>query len=618
MSDQSSLFSIRKSRRILFQILERYKKIKHKLTDIQKLEIEKHLFALQKTILNKDKKGASIEAQSLLDFSLKNLKKSFWQKLLDGSFSLILALLVALVIRSVCFEFYEIPTGSMRPTFKEKDRVCVSKSRFSINIPFMNGHFLFNPDLLERNQTIVFNGKNMNIPYSETVYFHLFKGQKQYVKRLIGKPGDILYFYGGRIYGIDANDRDISQELNKPVLEKIGHIPFIQFEQKIEALPSSFNGVYSPIHLYQSGLKIAEIKLNDSFHVSGQVLQENVNDYFDLWGFKNFAMSSLLSKEDCIKLGYKVPDEPNSTSFYLRLLHHPSVINAKIGSDYFGRLRPSVHVDESLIPLSLFHINKIFQNMYTCRFIVKDEIAFPYHVEKSSLPLSLCPHLPGVPNGCYEFYYGKCYEVLWGGYTRELKADHPLCQFEPKKVQTLYNLGMHFNRRYDPSLSDNKLMPHRYSYFREGSLYLMDSLIIDKEDPTLQAFQAEEISKEKSIPFYNAFKDTGVPYDEQGAIKISFIKQHGLKVPKDMYFALGDNHAMSSDSRDFGFIPQENLKGSPNLIFWPLGDRTGAPLQPDNVASSPYQIMILITLFTICLFYIIYTKKKQSLPINLE
>ena len=32
-------------------------------------------------------------------------------------------------------------------------------------------------------------------------YIFILSGKKQYIKRLMGKPGDILYFYGGEIYG---------------------------------------------------------------------------------------------------------------------------------------------------------------------------------------------------------------------------------------------------------------------------------------------------------------------------------------------------------------------------------------------------------------------------------
>jgi signal peptidase I len=36
------------------------------------------------------------------------------------------------------------------------------------------------------------------------------------------------------------------------------------------------------------------------------------------------------------------------------------------------------------------------------------------------------------------------------------------------------------------------------------------------------------------------------------------------------YFVLGDNRTRSSDSRDFGFVPEEYLRGRVDLCLWPL------------------------------------------------
>ena len=65
------------------------------------------------------------------------------------------------------------------------------------------------------------------------------------------------------------------------------------------------------------------------------------------------------------------------------------------------------------------------------------------------------------------------------------------------------------------------------------------------------------------------------------------IQGEDLVVPPGHYFAMGDHRGVSLDSRYWGFIPQQNIVGSPMFIYWSfetpddqylktgLGDRAG-------------------------------------------
>jgi len=62
---------------------------------------------------------------------------------------------------------------------------------------------------------------------------------------------------------------------------------------------------------------------------------------------------------------------------------------------------------------------------------------------------------------------------------------------------------------------------------------------------------------------YVAPEDQGIP---TGARVIQ-----NMVVPPHDYFVLGDNRAVSSDSRIWGFVPQANIIGRASIVYWPLG-----------------------------------------------
>lgn len=599
--------SLRKLKQVLRRTYHLFQKKKGALAPTEKAQIHNLLSQLQEQILAQDREAAHKTAIELQSTAKIHLRKTSFEQARDFVFAIGFALFVAVIVRQTWFEFYEIPTGSMRPTLKEQDRLVVSKTDFGINFPLKPEHIYFNPDLVQRGGIFVFTGENMDISDVDTLYFYIFPGKKQYIKRLMGKPGDTLYFYGGRLYGMDQTGNDISQQLNPPELSKIDHVPYIHFEGKVKT-GREINGVYSPVLFYQMNEPIARLSYNPLGKIEGTLEPtfQQMGNYSNLWGIKNYAMARLVKRSE-IKTAQHLADAP----LYLELKHHPSLENARIGFDERGRLRPMLSLQTSYIPLSETHLHTIFDNLYTARFEIKNGSAFRYGANPTYAH-PFAPSLSDVPNGTYEFYYGTAYRVSWQGIELQLDPTHPLYHFDPDRVQTLFNLGMEFDTRFAPESKHAMLMPARFAYFRDGALYLMGAPILAKEDPTLTAFVEEE--NKRPIPFV----DQGAPLNPDGTLNIPLIKKYGLKVPPQMYLALGDNYAMSADSRDFGFVPQSNLRGGPDFIFWPPCHRWGAPNQPPYPFFNAPRTLIWTLGAIVATLWYIYHRRRSTLPLNFD
>ena len=120
----------------------------------------------------------------------------------------LIALFLALVIRSILYEPFHIPSGSMKPGLKDGDFIFVSKydfgySRYSFpfGLPIFKGRIFFNkkPD---RGDVIVFR-----LPRDPSI---------NYIKRLVGLPGDKIQMKDGVLY---INDNEVKKEYMENVLE---------------------------------------------------------------------------------------------------------------------------------------------------------------------------------------------------------------------------------------------------------------------------------------------------------------------------------------------------------------------------------------------------------------
>ena len=107
-------------------------------------------------------------------------------------------------------------------------------------------------------------------------------------------------------------------------------------------------------------------------------------------------------------------------------------------------------------------------------------------------------------------------------------------------------------------------------------------------------FVKQEKIKQAHSASYLPFIDMKAPLKEDGTLDVNKVLTYGVKVPKGHYLVLGDNYAMSADSRDFGFVPAQNLRGVPDFIFWPPGSRFGSPNQPPYPLFTTSRVIIWI------------------------
>jgi signal peptidase I len=154
----------------------------------------------------------------------KNIKKI----ILDNVKTLLGALIIAILIRSLIVQPFYIPSSSMEPTLLVGDRIFVSKysygyskHSFPFSPNFSNNRFL--PKRPEQGDLVVFKTPSDN--------------RTDYIKRLIGKPGDVIQFIDGDLF---INGSKIIREKTK-TLKKIRCGNFIlDTNTFVETLP---NGV---------------------------------------------------------------------------------------------------------------------------------------------------------------------------------------------------------------------------------------------------------------------------------------------------------------------------------------------------------------------------------------
>lgn len=125
--------------------------------------------------------------------------------------TLVYAGLIAVGVRTVAFEAFNIPSSSMVPSLLVGDYLFVSKfsygySRYSLpfSMPLIPGPDRLFGSVPDRGDVVVFNNPR--------------DGGKDYIKRVIGLPGDRIQMRAGRLYinGTMAERRPVTEAASRP------------------------------------------------------------------------------------------------------------------------------------------------------------------------------------------------------------------------------------------------------------------------------------------------------------------------------------------------------------------------------------------------------------------
>ena len=157
----------------------------------------------------------------LLDIFVLSKKRATNAKdpiLVEYSKSFFPVILLVFFIRSFVAEPFKIPSGSMMPTLLAGDFILVSKFSYGIRVPILN-YTMIEVDKPKRGDVFVFH-----YPPKPSI---------DYIKRVVGLPGDLIEYKSKTLY---INDKKIEQTFVDKypyVMNEIHHIEAKEFREAL-------------------------------------------------------------------------------------------------------------------------------------------------------------------------------------------------------------------------------------------------------------------------------------------------------------------------------------------------------------------------------------------------
>ena len=168
-----------------------------------------------------------------------NLDKNFFKENLKV---IIYALIIAIFIRSIFFQPFYIPSSSMEPNLLVGDRLFVSKYSYG----FSKHSFPFSPNLF-KGRILFSSPKRADVVVFKTPA----DNRTDYIKRLIGLPGDSIQFINGDLY---LNNNQVLKTKSKEYKQINCGQSKVKVNAFVEKLPNkkTYTAVYAKQNTYIS------------------------------------------------------------------------------------------------------------------------------------------------------------------------------------------------------------------------------------------------------------------------------------------------------------------------------------------------------------------------------
>src|SRR5919206_5331661 len=127
-------------------------------------------------------KATKVKNQATMEAQAKVRSKSTFREYAEA---ILMALLLALFIRTFIVQAFKIPSGSMIPTLEIGDHILVNKLSYGVRMPFLERYLVQYADV-HRGDVVVFI-------YPED-------RSKDFIKRVIGVAGDSVEGRGKKKY----------------------------------------------------------------------------------------------------------------------------------------------------------------------------------------------------------------------------------------------------------------------------------------------------------------------------------------------------------------------------------------------------------------------------------